>query len=119
MWYVISRTSQHGDIETPPHPRAVFREHGVAYRRDERTTDDPAKIPSAKGQSAWWYAEGVNHRIENGNIVRDMPVTRTKVWMIEVNSLDELNDIASERDVVLTRTYLGLMEIEIYDDNRE
>ena len=42
-------------------------------RRDERTAARPEDVPAFKGREDWWYGKGLNHRVENGHIVRDMP----------------------------------------------
>lgn len=64
-------------------------------RRDARSTDDPAKVPfyvekaTARKEPVstdWWYGEGLNHRIEDGRIVRDQP---DRGWFIEAD-LDEI-----------------------------
>lgn len=58
-------------------------------RRDERSVADPKEVPYYKGQSAWWYAEGSNHRVEGGHIVRDMP---DQGWFLELDTLEALLD---------------------------
>jgi hypothetical protein len=70
---------------------------------DQRTTDDPAKIPSAKGERDWWYADGSNHRLlENGNICRDFPTTR---WFVEFEELVELLSFLYVYNATLDRVY--------------
>lgn len=51
---------------------AMFGATRETYLRvDRRTADDPAKVPFAKGETAWWTSEGKNHRVVNGRIERD------------------------------------------------
>jgi len=54
---------------------------------DTRTTDDPAKIPISYGDGSWWYKEGTNHRVENGQIKRDL---KDNAWFITVETLEDL-----------------------------
>lgn len=62
-------------------------------RLDERTADDPAKIPWSieKKDVSWWYANGQNHRVSSeGRIQRDMPA---RAWFVEVSDLKQLLDL--------------------------
>jgi hypothetical protein len=39
-----------------------------------------------------WYAEGANHRVENGHIRRDMPLASHQqfCWIVELETLEAL-----------------------------
>ena len=108
--------------------RATARDGGRpckgAYRRefmrvDERTTDDPAKVPAYGGKVAWWYDEGVGHRVEQGRIRRNISETG---WFVRVGGLLELLELCRlGGDVVLRTSPLNPAgwEIEICDGFRE
>ncbi len=70
-----------------PCDKAVYMSY---TREDRRTTDDPAKIPNYTGESQWWYKDGSNHRVVEGQIVRDLP---DKGWMMQVENMEELLDL--------------------------
>lgn len=69
-------------------------------RLDRRNTDNPTKIRAYKGEKDWWYSEGKNHRIENGEIVRQFD---DEFYIININSLNELLKLQDKYkiDVVL------------------
>ena len=116
MKFAISRTSRMFDEKSPP-TKGAFRDQYVAI--DRRTTDDPSKIPWAKGESAWWYAEGRNHRVVKKEICRDLD---REGWFIEIDSLDELMALLDkEGQLVLRESWANdeILEIEIYDGWRE
>jgi hypothetical protein len=54
---------------------------------DVRSTDDPANVPAYGGKTEWWFGEGENHRVDNGNIKRDFP---GDVWVLECDGIDKL-----------------------------
>ena len=116
MRFVVSRTSC-WDSDVAPCEEA---KRIKVVRVDERTTDDPAKIPSNKGQSEWWYKEGRNHRVENGRIRRDFD---DKAWVVTIKSLDALAAFNRKHgNLVLSPTCRradGFPEIEIYDNYHE
>jgi hypothetical protein len=60
-------------------------------RIDSRTTDCPTKIPmyrgNPEGAKKWWYNEGTNHRVVNGQITRDIA---DYTWMMDIKDLEEL-----------------------------
>jgi hypothetical protein len=62
-----------------PHPKAYKI---ILVPVDRRTADDPAKVPAYKGETDWWYKHGKNHRVENGEICRDM--RPKKIWVIDI-----------------------------------
>ncbi len=110
--FIVSRTSV-WDNETSPCEGAVKR---PCVRVDRRTTDDPAKIPAHLTKSAWWYAGGRNHRVENGQIARDFD---DEAWFIDIQSIRDF--VAKHGRVVIGETWRcdDFLEIEIYDDYRE
>lgn len=55
---------------------------------DERTTDDPAKIPAYAGNPQEWYDVGTNHRVYNGHLRRDRGTRRGH--FIEIRDLEHL-----------------------------
>ena len=114
MKFHISRTSQWDDKQ--PCTEA-FRD---SYTRiDVRGADDPAKMPMAKGKTAWWYDDGTNHRVENGHIKRDFA---EKDWFIELADMDALLAfISTEGSLVIQPCWSNRneMAIEIYDYYRE
>lgn len=119
MWIIARRTSEWDD-DVSPHPKAVRRPHGLLYRRDERNTDDPSKVPAYGGATAWWYQEGTNHRIEDGHIVRERVLEGDELlaWMLDIESLQELLDF-NERLVIDSDYLTGLPVVEFYDTWRE
>ena len=54
-------------------------------RIDVRATDDPTKIPCFAGHPddarEEWFGKGVNHRLENGQITRDL---EHSAWFIDL-----------------------------------
>jgi len=88
MKFVVSNTESRWDEEKKPCRGAVKEKY---TRIDERTTYDPALVPAAKGESAWWYEEGTNHRVERNRIMRDFD---DETWFIELNTLEELLELA-------------------------
>lgn len=80
---------------------------------DWRVVDDPVKILAFKGETDWWYNEGTNHRVENGQIARDL---ERKGWFVEFNGIDDLLKFANrEGDVIITDKEQYNYEILIYD----
>lgn len=89
---------------------------------DRRSADDPRKIPAYQHLSNqdWWYGEGNNHRIVDGQIARDFE--GRKGWFIDINSLDELLAFQEKYGRLVIESMFGSMdtvEIEIYDSYRE
>lgn len=112
MKYVVIRTS---DWYGKPCDEAF---EGTVTNVDIRSVDDPSKLNHISREE--WYSKGSNHRLINGNIARDMGL-RT-VWMIEINTLEELNDFYSKYGtLVIGKSCIDYysLEIEIYDDYRE
>lgn len=100
-----------------------FKPCEEAYKKtylsiDERTTDDPSKIPANRFGKTW-FDEGTNHRIEDGRIKRDF---EREAYFIQINTLEDLikfKDIRGE--LILSTAYDNprINSIEIYDDYRE
>ena len=110
MRYIVSRTS--GIFEGEP----IEGSYKIARTRvDRRTTNDPAKIPAYKGESAWWFETGENHRIENGMICRDMG--QEEKWVIDID--DVLDFVKENGQCVVYIDSDGWPNIEIYDTYRE
>lgn len=114
MKFQLTKTSSY---EGKPHRKAKKEK---IVRIDERTTDDPSKIPSGGHTSDWWYKDGRNHRVENGRIKRDFDA---EIWVIEINSLEDLIAFGNKcgTPLVVGTSYLNasMPSIEIYDDYRE
>lgn len=111
MKFHISRVSDWTD-DTPPCKEAYKDQY---VRIDERTVNDPKKIPAGCND---WYEEGRNHRVEKGHIKRDFDDTD---WFIDIESLDQLMKLVKrEGSLIIQDTYfLGDEkngEIKIYDD---
>lgn len=112
MKFIISRTSVYGE-DVAPHPKAYKK---LSLYRDERGFDSPYKIPAFKGTEGDWYEKGINHRVENGHIVRDFP---EEFWFINIDSLQELLDFVDDNGEVILGQRNYHYSIEIYDDYRE
>src|ERR1700690_847273 len=60
----------------------------VEYTHTEKLAySDPAQAYPFADNTDWWYGHGVNHRIQDGKITRE--VVR-KAWYVDLNTLDEL-----------------------------
>ena len=118
MKFVITRTSSRDNEK--PCEGAILEKY---IRVDQRGVDDPAKIPAYQGKVDWWYSEGSNHRVENGNITRDLK--ESYGWVIEINLLEDLVRLGEKLGEPLiignggTRCKNSVSEIEIYDSYRE
>jgi hypothetical protein len=67
-------------------------------RIDERTVDGPNKVPCYKYSCAEWYADGRNHRVEDGHIKRDFD---DEAWFIEIATIEEFIAFVSRYTDVL------------------
>lgn len=116
MKFIISRTSLWND-EEPPCEEAV-REKSV--KTDTRTVDAPEKVPAKFGEDPnWWYSEGFNHRIVNGQIKRDFEHLE---WFVELSSLEDLLKFKDKHgDLIIRESFDNdsFPQIEIYDNYRE
>ena len=117
MEFLVRRTSS----------RNGTRPCAGAYRRrfvriDERTTDDPGKVPAHRGSVEWWYREGVRHRVENGRIRRDFTEAG---WFVRIGDLQDLLKLCDAAgDIIVRLSPLpgapgAIPEIEIYDEFRQ
>jgi hypothetical protein len=109
MLFHVTRT---GIDDGRPCDEAFLRD---IARVDERATNDPALIPAYKNSPDKWYADGTNHRVENGHIKRDFVVSE---WCAELSSLDDLLALISRNGrIVVGPSYLnnGMTQIEIDD----
>ena len=118
MEFMVSRTSiPFNKKDRKPCPEAVRKSY---IEVDERTVDDPAKVPIHHGERTWWYAEGQNHRVEDGHIKRDL---RREGWFVEIPTLDALVDFICKYGQVVIYPVPDVpdhwLEIEIYDAWRE
>lgn len=85
---------------------------------DQRAVDDPAKWPLShpRGDIRWWYAQGENHRVLDGQITRDFPGRED--WFVELRDLDALiSFVAQYKTVIVTPPCedLECSDLEIYD----
>ena len=113
MKFEIFRTST-WDTKKPC-PEATEEDY---IRIEERTVDDPKKIPAHNGTDGDWYRKGKNHRVENGCIRRDFG--GNKRWVVELKSIQALIEFAQKYgDIIIgSLSYNGkdIPSIEIYDD---
>lgn len=117
MKFVVTRTSC-SCYDCYPCPEAT---HETVLRQDRRTCDDPVKIPAYRGNvekaRSDWFDYGLNHRVENGQITRDIP---KKVAIVELNTLDDLvRFVDTHGTIVFQHGRYEYPEIEIYDGYRE
>lgn len=108
--YLCSRTNSYSEDKPCDEAFQI-----TVITTDTRNCDDPKKIPANKGTDGDWYTRGTNHRVENGNIKRDLGTH--KVWAVELT--DILSFVDKYGDCVISRNGNGFGEIEIYDDYRE
>lgn len=117
MKFRIDRTSGYEENEAPCD--GAFQD--TYARVDIRTVCDPAKIYRRETQNTdWWYKEGLNHRVLNGNIARDYP--GEVGWFMNIDSLEDLLRFADKYgELIIGRSYgdPNLCSIEIYDTYRE
>ncbi len=107
--YLCTRTSDWG--EKPCDEAFQIK----AIKVDARDCDDPKKIPANFGTDGDWYTKGLNHRIEDGIIMRDLGA-ETK-WAVEINDIQKFVDRYGP--CVVSRSVNGFCTIEIYDGHRE
>lgn len=109
---IISRASTYGE-------KPVAEAFKIKVQiTDRRVVDDPRKIPLDTGSDGkWWYENGTNHRVENGQIARDMGYH--EVWAIKIPKDGLAKWIAEfikrEENIVISMADCGLLEIVIYD----
>lgn len=115
MKFMVTRTSLLGREKCPV--EGAKRERFV--RIDERTANDPKKIPAHKGTDGDWYEKGSNHRVEKGHIKRDF---EDEAWFVELGSLEDLLNFVDKNGEVVVGWSMwnsGIRSLEIYDDYRE
>lgn len=116
MKFLVTKTSCFGFNENiKPCEKATLEDYIIV---DERYIDDPMKNPNI-GKN--WYEKGTDHRVENGNIKRNL---KSRGWFIELNTLEELIEFQKEYGSLIieepyTPSLEGYLRIEIYDDYRE
>lgn len=113
MRFTVSRTSLGWDGDGRP------CEHAVRGTYIETERRHPSATTWTDDHRRRWYAEGVNHREEDGDFVREQIIP---AWFIEISTLDALAAfVGSHGDVVITggRSDFPGLGIEIYDDYRE
>lgn len=143
MRCIIYRTSG----QEPPHPRAYQEE--IEMTEVLHVRHSFVSVPEIQENFTTgfnhtvrtFYAEGYDHEMERGQHTEDGRVNhkgvlyptscqdyilsrkaKRKHWCIDINSLEELKELAAEKEIVLTylvnTLYEGLV-LEIYDDYRE
>ena len=119
MKFIIKRTSQFSNDETPPCPEAHLGECTYAHRRTCKTFNEfDERYAYREGV---WLSKGTNHRLYSDGIVRDEgKITR---WLIDFNNMSDLLEFASKYDPIIISKSIDVseeyFEIEIYDDYRE
>lgn len=108
--FIVSKTSSCGWVIPPVEGAYLCELTNIDYRN----TDDPIKLPFAKGCTDWWYKEGTNHRIVDGKITRDLGYR--KVWTIEI---PDVMEFVREHGKCVVGFDNNIPYIEIYDDYRE
>lgn len=106
MWFRISKAS---NLDEKPHRKAIMKK---GYIVDERTVDSPEKLGYSIDRRTW-YDRGVNHRVENGHIKRDLEI---EDWYIEINFLHDLMELIEDCG---NSVVVDTEKIIIYDDYLE
>ena len=120
-YWEVERTSTWG---ARPCKEAVKIE---GFRVDVRCTNDPKKVPAFSGKDKWWFGEGTNHRLINGEIARDFPNQKSIKWIIPVEDMDIPRFAEKHGSLIVSmgRDDHDVFDIEIigtieiYDDYRE
>lgn len=96
MKFMLKRTSKYCSNSNPLTPEEMKNSGLVPVRErydrfDTRRGDDPAKLANSlrTGNTSWWYDEGVDHEIVDGNVRRRFP-SGSQGWFIDVPDLDAL-----------------------------
>lgn len=119
MRFKVCRTSMLFSEEDAPCEGAFREEYKFV---DERIIYDPADLPPRHGLTGteWWYAEGKNHRVEDGHIKRDLVGTG---WFIDIPNLEALLEFVQRNGKVIVHPRNDMIppsfELEIYDYWRE
>ncbi|HBU62424.1 MAG: hypothetical protein CMH91_15065 [Oceanicaulis sp.] len=118
--FVVTRTSC-WDLTKAPCEGATAKAMDFIDRRTFKTFEEhDAKLGASAGA---WTSKGVDHRVTETGIERRFPLSKS-VWVIEVNSLEDLLKLAREEgELVVSASDYGLPEgipsVEIYDSYRE
>lgn len=118
MKYIVERASTPCWDEEEEKPCEEARRELILCV-DERSVDDPAKIPALSKDPQKWYNEAgyFNHRVENGHIKRDH---YRNGWVIEIPTLEKLHEFISKYGSVVIDPPLKFGEtlptLKIYDD---
>lgn len=115
MLFAVKRTSCSDG--TKPCDEAIQ----MPYTRiDVRSADDPCTIPAFKAKDPfWWYGSGSNHRVVNGQIMRDFP---DEEWFVEIESLESMMAFHEKYGEIVIGRHADnytILAIEIYDSYRE
>ena len=105
MWIRINKAS---DLHKQPHEKAIKKKGYIVETRGWKSVDE---MPEHWREE--WYQRGINHRVENGCIKRDLEI---EDWYIEINYLHDLMQLIEdcENDLVINTE-----QIIIYDDYLE
>lgn len=88
-------------------------------RTDVRTLPTFSTFDAMFGEhEGTWCSKGVNHREENGCVLREVPQTG-EGWYVKLSSLKALKEFISEHGECVLSEIDGEIVIEIYDDYRE
>ena len=116
MKFVVERTSRLD--EKKPCKEAHIESLTPIDIRTAKTLEEAQK----KCWYKQWFADGVNHRVEDGCVVCDAKEKRP-VWVIEINNLERLIAFLEEHGELVISTESRYKEIphyiEIYDYYRE
>jgi hypothetical protein len=122
MRFTVRRTSLYcNEEETPPCPGAVYL---PCFQVSRYGISSPDQFTYGH-QCESWLTEGVNHRVIDGKIARDMP---EHAWFIDLPDLDAVIAFIAEhgRIIIAAEGYKETAasdhecpSIEIYDEYRE
>lgn len=105
MWFRINKAS---DLYGKPHNKAIMKKGYIVNARRWGSVDEMPEY-----QRKEWYERGINHRVENGCIKRDLEI---EDWYIEINFLHELMELIEDCGNSLV---IDNEKIIIYDDYLE
>jgi hypothetical protein len=117
MEYTVSRTSQWSvSPDEPPCKEAVLKQltRIVQFPYGGLLSIEDAKRFDDRG----WFKSGNNHRVENGNVVKDVS---EDVWTVEIKNLVEFfNEHGHEEIIIMDSDFKEIpINIEFYDDYRD
>ena len=109
MRFIISRTSQWSDSDTPPCPEAVQADvETYGYYTFRSVADAKAKYPNREFEKT---TDGV----------RTIGKTE-RLWVVDIETIDDLLRLYQKYGALVIQPFYRnhkLVEIEIYDDYRE